>query len=167
VTAFPRLNTHVVCLVFDRLKRPSGSLCYFPCPALWKKSLEQLNLIFRPCSPGFLLGFSFSHVRDSKLSGSGGKGVAASLRAKQPGPIPSQSVQAPDSKHCRPLIYTPHQPLRQTYRTSRMSSKYIVPVPPAAGLFLVPKPMVMVLTLVRSTPVNAVRSITHSFHPAI
>jgi len=32
-----------------------------------------------------------------------------------------------------------------------MSSKYIVPVPPAVGLFLVPKPIVMLLTLVRST----------------
>ena len=52
------------------------------------------------------------------------------------------------------------------YRTSRMSSKYIVPVPPAAGLFFVPKPMVIVLTLARSMP-NAARSILHSVHLVI
>ena len=41
------------------------------------------------------------------------------------------------------------------YRISRMSSKYIVPAPPAAGLPLVPMPMVIVLTLARFTPANA------------
>ena len=51
-------------------------------------------------------------------------------------------------------------------RDSRMSSKYIVPAPPPAiGLPLVPKPIVMVVTLVRSTPANSVRSITQSVHP--
>ncbi len=54
--------------------------------------------------------------------------------------------------------------LNGIYCDSLMSSKCSVPVlPPAAGLFFVPTPMVTVLTLVRSTP-NAARSITHSFH---
>jgi len=89
----------------------------------------------------------------------------AALRAKQPGPIPSESVQAPSQL----LNYLAlHSVFWRTQRINRMSSKYIVPAPPAAsGLPFVPKPMVMVLTLVRSTPANSVRSITHSFHPVI
>lgn len=38
------------------------------------------------------------------------------------------------------------------YLVSRMSSKSILPAPPAAGLFLVPKPIVIVLTPARFTP---------------
>ncbi len=41
------------------------------------------------------------------------------------------------------------------HRKSRISSKYIVPVPPAAGLSFVPMPIVIVLTLVRFTPWSA------------
>jgi len=67
----------------------------------------------------------------------------------------------------RLLNWTLLQPLRHTYRISLISSKCIVPVPPAAGLFFVPMPMVIVLRLVRFTPTNAWRSITHWFHPAI
>jgi hypothetical protein len=53
-----------------------------------------------------------------------------------------------------------------TYRYNLISSKCIIPAPPAAGLPFVPKPMATVLTPVRSTPANACRSITHSVHPA-
>jgi len=52
--------------------------------------------------------------------------------------------------------------LYETYLTNRMSSKYIVPELPAAAAFFVPKPIVIVFTLARFTPVKAVRSITHS-----
>ncbi len=46
----------------------------------------------------------------------------------------------------------------------RISSKYIVPEPPANGLFLLPRPREIVSTLVRFTPwsANACRSIVHS-----
>jgi hypothetical protein len=83
------------------------------------------------------------------------------------GPTPNRSVQTqvysefvspatlnqvatstPDS-----VITYPHLIHRySTYRYSRISSKYIVPVPPAAGTPFVPKPMVMVFTLARLTP---------------
>ena len=53
-----------------------------------------------------------------------------------------------------------------TYLISRISSKYIVPAPPAAGLPLMPKPMVMLSTFVRSTP-KADRSIVHSAHSSV
>jgi len=58
------------------------------------------------------------------------------------------------------LLFTRH------YCTSLMSSKCTVPVPPVGtGAPLVPKPMVIEATLVRSTPANSVRSMTHSFQP--
>jgi len=48
----------------------------------------------------------------------------------------------------------------------RISSKYILPEPPATGLFLLPRPRAIVLTLARFTPwsANACRSIFHSVH---
>jgi len=54
-------------------------------------------------------------------------------------------------------------------RYSRISSKYIVPEPPACGLFLSPNPRAIVLTLARFTPcsANACRSIFHSVHSSI
>ena len=38
---------------------------------------------------------------------------------------------------------------------SRISSKYIIPAPPATGLFLLPRPRVIELTLARFTPWSA------------
>jgi len=64
------------------------------------------------------------------------------------------------------LSVTPLVFLR-TYRYNRRSSTNTVPVPPAAGLFLVPTPIVTVLTLARFTPAKSCRSMTHSFHPVI
>ena len=55
----------MVCFLPDRRQRPSDPLSYFLCSAIRVKFPEQLDFIFRPCQPGFLLGFSFSHVRDS------------------------------------------------------------------------------------------------------
>src|SRR5210317_2210164 len=44
-----------------------------------------------------------------------------------------------------------------------MSSKYIIPAPPATGLFLLPRPRVIELTFARLTPCSAkaCRSISH------
>ncbi len=75
----------------------------------------------------------------------------------------------PNLRHIQPAGYFEHlrhqTPLN--YLINRISSKYIVPRSPAAGLFLVPIPMVIEPTLVRSTPAKSVSSMTHSFHPVI
>ena len=73
----------------------------------------------------------------------------------------------PVLRHIQPAGYSRRLPPQSLldYLTSRMSSMYTVPVPPAAGVFLVPKPTVTALTLVRSTPAKSCRSTTHSFHP--
>ena len=103
--------------------------------------------------------YSFAPNRPSLCQ----KSFPESISTKNTGPMPNGSAYTPS---CHTLTATSAGcGSHVNYRISRMSSKYIVPVPPAAGLFLVPMPMVMALTLVRFTPANAVRSITHSFHP--
>ena len=98
----------------------------------------------------------------------------AAHRQRKPAPAPDLSQNKRGlcrvNQH-RPQIHKPAASavrllaasisFQRTYRTSRMSSKYIVPAPPAAGLPFVPKPIVMVLTLVRSTPANSPRSMIH------
>jgi len=90
---------------------------------------------------------------------------------KQPGPIPNWYKPRIGTN----LLYQPRNSNCQRNHIaygagaySRISSKYIVPEPPANGLFLLPRPREIVLTLVRFTPrsAKACRSIFHSVQVA-
>ena len=75
--------------------------------------------------------------------------------SKHLGPVPSNPAQAPIHKQAvsAEKLLTASTSLQRAYRTSRMSSKCTVPVPPVGtGAPLVPKPRVMLPTFVRSVP---------------